>query len=228
MRQEVILYSGSKPFQSYLSSYPLDCSCPPPVFPSSNHPGNSLFSRLNMHFHISDPLEFSLVGRLSLWAPAHWIICQKKKKPLLFVDVESSIPTHVVQHPGQNVLPFPLCFYSPLFITLSSLQNPPAAFLFIEITFHLFNILLTHSRKTYWVLLHSRCWYVAVTTKKSPLSSHGAWTLIMSKFWVPRVSASFSRTPNIRSFLCRPSTKLCASCSPFPQVTVALQLTKPC
>lgn len=137
-------------------------------------------------------------------------------------NVESSIPIHMVQHPGQNLLPFPLCFYSPLFITLSYFKILwlPSCSLWLLFVYSTF----THSFQK--ALLSATIFQVLVCScknkKSSPLSSHGAWTLIVSEFWVPWVSVSLSPAPNTGSFLHRVSTKCRTLHVPlFPQIIVA-------
>lgn len=161
-------------FSSNLLSYPLDRSCPSPVSLSSNHP--RLLSVLQ--------IEYSLSHLWSFGNPSSRKTLPLSSNPLDHLsklwlstsnsDVKSSTSTHMVQQLDQNLLCFPLCFYSPLVITLSWLWNRLIAF--TVITFHLFNI------RSFIQKVLIECYFSPDVgmyqlrkkkKKQSPLSSHG-------------------------------------------------------
>lgn len=121
---QFILHFGSKqPFRSHLLSYLQSTLVLCQGLLILITPDYFLFSKLNicfliyLEFLISDLLEFPLLESFSfgLHSPEVFV------KTLVFKfhsDVDFSIPIYVVQHSGQNLLSFTLCFHSLLFIPL--------------------------------------------------------------------------------------------------------------
>lgn len=114
-------------------------------------------------------------------------------------EVESSFLIYMVHHPGQNLLPFPLCFHNLIYASLLAFKSPDC--LFVHCDYFLFiQHWFIHSKNIYWaptIFQVLVCMYQFKNKRKHRLkkknlwSPHGAWVLVMKKFWVPWLKTEY-------------------------------------
>lgn len=142
-------------------------------------------------------------------------------------EIESSFLIHVVHHPSQNLLPFPLCFHNLIYASLLAFKSSDG--LFVHCDYFLFiQHWFIRSKNIYSVPTIFQvlvCMYQFKNKRKHRLkkkeSVKSSWSLgssheevlsSMTQNWV-----SLSSPPNSRSFLCRAGTQ--RLCQPIPRLS---------